>query len=77
MKRAKWFSNVENIDWTRWWFVVSIVTTVWLGLVTVMPPNIFKYVAVPLSAVQSGLLFAARGSKYVANRQEPPADGKP
>ena len=73
---AKFFTSFDNINWTRWWFVITIITTVWLGLVTIVPQHIFMWISVPLSAIQSGLLFAARGQKYVANRGEPPADGK-
>lgn len=74
--KAKFFNSIETINWTRWWFVITIITTVWLGLVTIMPPDVFKWVSVPLSAIQSGMLFAARGSKYVAQRIEPPSEGK-
>jgi hypothetical protein len=75
--KTKWFNSLETINWTRLWWIVGIMTAFWLGLVTIVPIAWFKPVAVILSASQTALLFAARGTKYVANRQEPPADGKP
>jgi hypothetical protein len=71
----KWFNSLENMNWTRLWWIIGIITALWLGLVTIIPPEWFKPVSVVLSAVQSALLFASRGTKYVANRIEPPADG--
>ena len=76
MKTA-WFNSLENINWTRLWWILGIVTALWLGLVTIMPPNVFKPVSIVLSALQSALLFAARGTKYVQTRTDPPEDGKP
>jgi hypothetical protein len=73
----KWFTGMENINWTRLWWVVGVICVFWTGLVTLMPMSVYKPVAVILAAAQGALLFAARGNKYVANRTEPPADGKP
>jgi hypothetical protein len=67
---------VENIDWTKLWWIVGIVLSIWIGLVTLLPPQIYKPVAVILAALQSGFLFAARGGKYVKERLEPPQDGQ-
>lgn len=72
-----WFHKLENISWTRLWWAVGIISAFWMGMVTIIPADIFKWVAVPLSALQTAMLFAARGNKYVINRTEPPADGKP
>ena len=76
----KFFSS--NIDWTKLWWAVGIMTTFWAGLagITVMFPDFdpyYKVVNIALGAVSTALLFAARGNKYVANRQEPPEGGKP
>ncbi len=73
---VKWFTSLEYINWTRLWWIVGIITTFWLGLVTILPAAVFKPVSVILAALQSGFLFAARGGKYVAERQPPPQDGK-
>lgn len=68
---------VQNVDWVRLWWIVGIVAAFWTGLVTLLPPKVYQPVAVVLAALQAGLLFAARGGKYVADRtQLPPADGK-
>jgi hypothetical protein len=67
---------VEDIDWTSLWWVVGVVMAIWTGLVTLLPMSIYKPVAVVLAALQSGLLFAARGSKYVRDKVDPPPDGK-
>jgi len=75
-----WFSS--NVNWTRLWWVVGIVTVFWSGLsglVLTFPAfaKIFAVINVLLTASLAALLFAARGTKYIANRQEPPADGRP
>lgn len=75
--KVKWFNRPETINWIRLWWIIGIVTTLWLGLATIIPMEYFKPVSVVMSAVQSAMLFAARGTKYVVNREEPPADGKP
>lgn len=72
----------EQIDWTQLWWVVGIVTVFWGGLaaLTIMYPafdDAYKIVNIVLTAILSALLFAARGNKYVKDRTEPPADGKP
>jgi hypothetical protein len=72
---GSWIRFAENIDWTRLWWVVGVVLSVWIGLVTLLPPQIYKPVAVILAALQSGFLFAARGSKYVKERIDPPQEG--
>jgi hypothetical protein len=74
--KTKWFNSLENINWVRLWWIVGILTAFWLGLVTVIPMTWFKPISVVLSAAQSAMLFAARGTKYVSSRTEPPADGK-
>lgn len=73
----KWFNSLENMNWTRLWWLLGIITTLWLGLAAVIPGESYKVISVVLSAIQSALLFATRGTKYVVNRTEPPADGKP
>lgn len=80
--KANWFHNAEHIDWTRMWFVVGVATALWAGLagLTVVWPEFdkaYKIINIIMGAVSGAVLFAARGTKYVANRQEPPADGKP
>jgi len=56
---------------------VGIIGSLWLGLAAIVPEQWFKPIAVVLSAVQSAILFAARGTKYVESNTEPPQDGKP
>ena len=73
----KLFVSFEHIDWTRMAWIVGIVIALWIGLDTVLPANVYHTVSKILAAIQAALLFAARGSKYVVNRTEPPADGKP
>lgn len=81
--KVAWFNAWENIDWARWWSVVGTLTAFWAALTAltiVWPPfdTPFKVINIILGAVTWGLLFAARSSKYVADRtQVPPADGKP
>jgi hypothetical protein len=75
--KVPWFNSLESINWTKMWWVVGIITTFWLGLVTVVPVQWFKVISIVLSALQSALLFASRSTKYVTNRTEPPADGQP
>jgi hypothetical protein len=73
----KWFNGIENINWTKMWWVVGVLTAFWVGMIEVVPLAYYKPISVALSAIQSALLFASRGTKYVANRTDPPADGKP
>ena len=75
--KANWFNSPETINWTRLWWFIGIITTMWLGLATIIPQDYFKPISIVLSALQSAILFAARGTKYVTNRTEPPADGNP
>lgn len=75
--KTKWFNNLESTNWVRLWWIIGILTALWLGLVTIIPAEWFRPVSVVLSAVQSALLFAIRGTKYVTTRTEPPPDGKP
>jgi hypothetical protein len=75
--KIPWFNKLENLNWIRLWWVIGIISAFWLGLVTIVPMVWFKPISVVLSAIQTALLFAARGTKYVTNRTEPPADGKP
>jgi hypothetical protein len=75
--KNNWFNSLENMNWTRLWWIVGILTAFWLGLVTIVPPVWFKPISVVLSSIQSALLFAARGTKYVTSRMDPPPDGKP
>jgi hypothetical protein len=72
----KWFNAFEHMNWNRLWWVIGIITTLWLGLATVVPEPYFRVVSVILSALQSAFLFASRGTKYVADRSELPPDGK-
>jgi len=72
-----WIKYLLTIKWVQLWWVVGIVGSLWLGLATVVPEQWFKPIAVVLSAVQSAILFAARGTKYVESNTEPPQDGKP
>lgn len=72
-----WFTKLENVNWTRLWWITCILSTFWIGLATIISGDLFKLVSVPLLAIQNAFLFAARGSKYVINRIEPPQDGKP
>lgn len=78
----KLFPTLDTIDWTKLWWVVGITTAFWAGLagITVLFPAFdpyYKVVNIILGAVSAALLFAARGTKYVSNRQEPPESGKP
>jgi hypothetical protein len=75
--KANWFHNLENLNWTKLWWIVGILSILWVGLAEIVPANYYRPVSVILMAVQSALLFASRGTKYVVNRTEPPADGKP
>jgi hypothetical protein len=73
--KTKLFTSLRNLDITRLWYVMGIVTVVWLGLAAVIPPDIYKYISVVLSAFQAGITFAIRADKYVKNRDEvPPKD---
>jgi hypothetical protein len=73
----KWFNSLENMNWTRMWWIIGMLSTFWIGLATQLPETWYKPVSVILTALQSALLFASRGTKYVAQRTDPPADGKP
>ena len=75
MTAPKWFNSLETINWKRLWWVLGIVLTVWTGLVTMLPPEIYKPVAVILAALQSAFLFAARGTVYVTDRNQVPPQG--
>jgi hypothetical protein len=75
--KTNWFNSLESMNWTRLWWIIGVITTLWLGLAAVIPGEWYKTCSVVLSAIQSALLFATRGTKYVTNRTEPPADGKP
>jgi hypothetical protein len=74
---------VENIDWVKLWWIVGIVSTFWalLAGITIEFPafdRYYKLINIVLNAVTCALLFAARGGKYVRDRQDlPPMDGKP
>jgi len=80
--KAAWFSKRADINWSRLWLIVGVITTFWAGLasITMIFPAFdiyYKIANIILSAVSSALLFVARGNKYAVNRQEPPQDGKP
>ena len=77
-----WFNKLEYINWTRMWWVVGTVTVFWGGLAAIVLTfpqfaKIYSVVNIFLSAALAACLFASRGTKYVVNRQEPPADGRP
>ena len=76
------FPSFESINWTRLWWVVGFTTAFWAGLagITVFFPKFdpyYKCINIILGAVSAAVLFAARGTKYVVNRTEPPVDGRP
>ncbi len=77
------FEFPENIDWTKIWFMLGVFGTFWSGLtaMTLIWPAFdlpFKIINLLLGAAVGAALFAARGSKYVVNRTDPPPqDGKP
>lgn len=76
------FTSLEYVNWTRLWWIVTIITTFWalMAAVTVIYPAFdpyYKVANIVLNALSGALLFAARGTKYVTERKEPPADGKP
>jgi|WetSurSiteA1Bulk_404760.scaffolds.fasta_scaffold02632_6 hypothetical protein len=78
----KWFNSLESINWTRLWWILGMVTVFWGGLttMTIIYPAFdkpWKLVNIFLTALLAAILFAARGTKYVTGRTEPPADGKP
>lgn len=74
---------VSNIDWVKLWWVAGIISVFWgllVGITIIYPvlDPYYKLVNIVLSAVTGAALFAARGGKYVQNRQElPPQDGRP
>jgi hypothetical protein len=73
---------VENVDWTRLWWIAGVLATFWAGLaaITLVFPAFdpwYKVINIVLSAAVGAALFAARGGKYVASRTEPPQDGRP
>jgi hypothetical protein len=77
-KGSKHFESIETIDWIKLWWIVGFILAVWVGLVTMLPPEIYKPVAVVLAALQSGFLFAARGARFIEDRTGMPSqDGKP
>jgi len=78
----RFFATFETLNWTRMWWVVGIMTAFWASLagITILFPVFdpwYKGINIVLGAVSAALLFAARGTKYIANRTEPPADGRP
>jgi hypothetical protein len=77
-KLSKHFESIETIDWIKLWWIVGFILATWAGLVSMLPPEIYKPVAIVLAALQSGFLFAARGARFIKDRTEmPPPDGKP
>lgn len=80
--KVRWFNSIENLNWTRLWYIEGIFLAFWGGMswvATMFPKTAKYYMAVNglLGALALALTFAARGTKYVTNRQEPPVDGKP
>lgn len=73
----KYFTSIENVEWTRYWMVLGMVLIIWVGLAEIIPTNIYKPVSVVMQAIQAGILFAARASKFVEGHLAPPQDGKP
>ena len=72
---------VENIDWTKLWYIAGILAAFWGGLagITIIYPAFdgpYKVVNIILGAVVGAALFAARGGKYVSERKEPPQGGQ-
>jgi hypothetical protein len=77
-KLSRHFESIETIDWIKLWWIVGFILAIWVGLVSMLPPEIYKPVAIVLAALQSGFLFAARGARFIKDRTEmPPQDGKP
>ncbi len=73
---------VENADWVRIWATVGTISTFWIGLtaLSIMYPafdTAYKIINILLGAGVNAALYAARAGKYVADRTEPPEDGKP
>ncbi len=82
MKVDKVITFVENPDWTKIWAIVGTISVFWIGLtaLSVIWPAFdlpYKVINIILGALVNAALFAARAGKYVANRTEPPANGKP
>jgi len=77
-----WFTKWEYINWTRLWSIVGVFTVFWSAMtgITFIWPALdtpFKIINIILGAITLALVFAARSSVYIVNRQPPPADGKP
>lgn len=71
----KWFIGIDYIDWGRMALVVGTVAILWGGISALVPAKYHAPIMAVLTAVQSAITFAMRGSKYVAPRQEiPPPD---
>ena len=82
MKLPQIITFVENADWTRIWATVGTISTFWIGLtaLSVMYPafdTAYKIINIVLGAAVNAALYAARAGKYVADRNEPPQDGRP
>lgn len=67
--------RTSNINWTTVRVVVGAITAVWLGLVTLLPSDIYRVVSVILAAIQSGLLVLVRSGNYVEDRSQVPPTG--
>lgn len=65
-------NNFKQLNWMRLWLVIATVSVVWSGLAAILPVKYYAPVMTVLSAVQAGITFAMRSSKYVEERQEIP-----
>ena len=67
--------RTTNIDWARTAKIFGALSVFWIGIVKLVPPNIYEPVSIVLIAIQSALLYLTRSGKYVENRyQDPPPE---
>lgn len=68
------FQDPRELDWGKAAWVVTLITIIWAGLLTIMPEHLHHAGLVVLAAIQGGLTFAmkSRSPEARTRRNDPP-----
>jgi hypothetical protein len=63
--------RTTNINWAAVKTIVVAVTAVWIGLATLLPPDLYRVVSIILVAIQSGLIVLVRSGNHAEDSVPP------
>lgn len=67
--------RTSNIDWAKAAKIFGALSVFWLGIIKLLPSNVYEPVSIVLIAIQSALLYLTRSGKYVEDRNQVPPTG--